>query len=413
MSIGTRGDIEPFLAIGEILANKGHQVVYAFPEQYGHLVPNNSLYYPFTAKFLGLIEGEDGRALMGGATGIFKKMRAALRLYKQGIIVNKILVEEQYDVVKKESPDLIVHNGKCNYPVLWQILIAKKIVLISPVPYFMHYVEGQAHIGFSGDYGQLLNKLTYQLANFGLVKTIYDAQKALPNNNQKASRKQIRGGLFSQKLIYTISPALFSRPKGWPSNIQVLGHHEKAQQTGWQPDENLSNFFKKHPKILFLTFGSMINPNPEKTTRIILNVLRELQIPTLINTAAGGLVLLEAFEQNPLFYFTKQVPYDQALTKCYAIIHHGGSGTTHCGLKHACVSMIIPHIFDQYGWNNLIAKNELGPKGIPVNKITEQNLKPLILELFENQIYKMNAVNMAAQMQQEHLEEMLYTTIIS
>jgi UDP:flavonoid glycosyltransferase YjiC (YdhE family) len=75
--------------------------------------------------------------------------------------------------------------------------------------------------------------------------------------------------------------------------------------------------------------------------------------------------------------------------------------------------MIIPHIFDQYGWNNLIAKNELGPKGIPVNKITEQNLKPLILELFENQIYKMNAVNMAAQMQQEHLEEMLYTTIIS
>ena len=36
-SIGTRGDIEPFLAIGKILKEKGHQVFCAFSERYREL----------------------------------------------------------------------------------------------------------------------------------------------------------------------------------------------------------------------------------------------------------------------------------------------------------------------------------------------------------------------------------------
>lgn len=37
ISIGTRGDMEPFLSIGEILKEKGHQVICAFPEQFRDL----------------------------------------------------------------------------------------------------------------------------------------------------------------------------------------------------------------------------------------------------------------------------------------------------------------------------------------------------------------------------------------
>lgn len=37
ISIGTRGDMEPFLAIGEILKEKEHRVICAFPEQFRDL----------------------------------------------------------------------------------------------------------------------------------------------------------------------------------------------------------------------------------------------------------------------------------------------------------------------------------------------------------------------------------------
>jgi len=43
MSIGTRGDIEPFLAIEDILQGRGHEVICAFPGQCRDLVENRNL----------------------------------------------------------------------------------------------------------------------------------------------------------------------------------------------------------------------------------------------------------------------------------------------------------------------------------------------------------------------------------
>ena len=60
--------------------------------------------------------------------------------------------------------------------------------------------------------------------------------------------------------------------------------------------------------------------------------------------------------------------------KIYAVIHHGGSGTTHQGLKYGCATMIIPHIIDQFVWNKIIYNIGAGPKGIKVDKITTKNL---------------------------------------
>jgi sterol 3beta-glucosyltransferase len=412
MSIGTRGDVEPFLAIGEILAKRGHSVIYGFPEQYCHLIPENDRKFAFTSRFLNLIEGEDGKMVMDGSMGI-DKLKAIVRLYKEGMAVNKILVQEQYNLVKNEEPDVIIHNGKCNYPVLWHVSTGKRIILISPIPYFIHYVKGFGHTGFSFYYGEFINRLTYKIANFGLIKTIYDAQKVLPSTHTTVPKSVIREKVFSEKLIYTISPSLFTKPSNWGSNTHVLGYHEREKKTNWLPDEKIIAFTQAHPKILFLTFGSMINSNPDKTTQTILRVLTQLKVPAIVNVAAGGLVEQEEFQENSLFHFTTQIPYDWVLAKCYGIIHHGGSGTTHSGIKYGCVSMILPHIFDQFGWNNLIAKTGVGPKGLAINKITEENLRPLIYDLWENKSYKLKAKEMADRILQENFEAELYEMLVN
>ena len=41
ITIGTRGDIEPFLAIGAILKEKGHRVICALPDQFRNLVEDS------------------------------------------------------------------------------------------------------------------------------------------------------------------------------------------------------------------------------------------------------------------------------------------------------------------------------------------------------------------------------------
>lgn len=400
------------MAIGEMLSKKGHNPIYVFPKQYCHLIPHNAESYAFTPRFLELIEGKDGQYVMNGSMGIHT-LKAIARLYKEGMAVNKVLVGEQFHIVECEAPDLIIHNGKCNYPLLWHLSTGKKIVLISPIPYFIHYVPGVGHTGFNFYWGEFINRLTYKIANFGLVKTTFDAQNILPTKTNKIPKKRIKEALLSETLIYAISPSLFIRPANWPSNIKLLGYHERNKKTDWLPDDSLVLFTKKYPKILFLTFGSMINANPKKTTQILLNVLTQLKIPTIINIAAGGLVHLEAFNENELFYVTNQVPYDWVLERCYGIIHHGGSGTTHSSIKYGCVSLILPHIFDQFAWNNLIADRGLGPKGVAINKITEQNLTTRIADLFENESYKSKAREIANAMAQENFEKELYDSIMN
>jgi UDP:flavonoid glycosyltransferase YjiC (YdhE family) len=195
--------------------------------------------------------------------------------------------------------------------------------------------------------------------------------------------------------------------------VQVVGYHERDRKSDWVPDDRILKFIENHGKIVLLTFGSMINLNPEKTTQTILQVLAALKIPTIINLAAGGLVCLKEYEDNELFCFTRQIPYDWVLEKCYGVIHHGGSGTTHSSIKYGCVSLILPHIFDQFGWNQLIANNSLGPKGIAINKITVQKLLPLVKDLMENEQYKKRAKELSETMKQENYEQLLYESIMN
>ena len=160
----------------------------------------------------------------------------------------------------------------------------------------------------------------------------------------------------------------------WNENLKVLGFHERNKILTWNPDNELSDFFKKHSKILFITFGSMLNPEPEEKTRILLEILMRNQIPALINTASGGLVKPDKFNSE-LIHFVSQIPYDWIFPKVYGVIIHGGSGTTHLALKYGCATMIIPHIIDQFVWDKIIFRMGAGPKGVRINKITAKTLE--------------------------------------
>ncbi len=411
-SIGTRGDVEPFLAIGQLLNKKGHEILYSFPEQYSKLVPKEFRFIPLSPKFIELIESKEGKVMMGGNMKLTSKIKALYILYKKGKTVNKLLVKQQYGIIEKEKPDRIIYNSKCNYPLIWSIENSKKSVLISPVPCFMHYVKGYAHIGFNGNYGNLINRLTYWLANFSLVKMIKDAAKYIPGK-VSLSKGKIKTALLSESIIYNISPTLFPRPEYWPSNAQVLGYHKQNEETEWMPNNGLVNFLEVHKKVLFLTFGSMVNQSPEKTTQVLLETLEKLRIPTIVNTASGGLIKLGKFKDSELFYFVDSIPYEWIFKRIYGVIHHGGSGTTHLGLKNGCTTLIIPHIIDQFGWNTMVKDIGAGPKGLSIGKLSKKKIEPLLIDLITNESYKAKAEKFSYKMNNENLKEELYEFIMA
>lgn len=412
ISIGTRGDIEPFLAIGKQLHNKGHEIIFSFPSQHSKLVPGQYIFYPLSSKFIELIESDEGKVMMGGKLSLISKIKALFTLYKKGKSINKLLVKQQYDIIERENPDRVVYNSKCNYPLIWGIKNSKKTVMISPVPYFMHFVKGHAHIGFNGNYGNLINRLSYSLANYGLIKMVKEATKNIPEKNSLSSNK-IKKALLEENLIYTISPTLFSAPKNWPSNVKVMGYQEQDNDMDWEPSKELKSFLGKNKKVLFLTFGSMVSQNPEKNSLIMLETLDKLKIPTIVNTASDGILKLRDFACNEQFHFVSSIPYSWILKRVYAVVHHGGSGTTHLGLKNGCATLIIPHIIDQYGWNTKINDIGAGPKGPSIGTLSKKKIKPLLKDLVTLELYKTSAEKISIEMNSENLDEGLDKFIIS
>jgi sterol 3beta-glucosyltransferase len=410
LSIGTHGDIEPFLAIGKILKGKGHQVICVFPDQFRDLTEEANLEFASLGKeYIEMLDSDEGKVALGGGGSGIKKMSAYIRLARKSTGINKELIYRQHELIESENPDRIVYNGKAIYPIIWGLNKPGKNILVSPVPY-LHYVKNHTHVAFNSNYGTFLNKLTFSLANFGLVMTVRISIKWL-KITEKITRKQIRNALFSNKTIYTISPSVFSRPDYWNKNIKVLGYHERNKAVNWKPDKGLSDFLEKHRKILFITFGSMTSPDPEKKTGIILDVLQQNKIPAIINTASGSLIKPDKYNTE-LIHFVSRIPYDWIFPKMYGVIHHGGSGTTHLALKYGCATMIIPHIIDQFVWNKIIYQIGAGPKGIRIDKITAKNLKPKILELISNTSFKDIAERVASQMEMEDFREELHNSII-
>jgi len=408
-SVGTRGDIEPMLAVGQILEEKGHQVICGFPEQFRKLTKESGLEFAsLGSKYLELVESDAGKAAMGGSSG-FKKFFAYIKLAINQTEANKEFITKQYEVIKSEKPDRIVYNAKSVYPIIWEVKNGGKTTQILPLPH-MHYVKGHSFIAFKGNYGNILNKLSFSLVDFGIVTTTMIAKKWL-KITEIISRKQIGNVIHSRKSIYTISPSLFPRPEYWHDNIKILGYYERKSISNWYPEKTLTDFIEKHNKILFITFGSMINPNPKEKSKIIIKILKRNNIPAIINVAAGGLVKPDNYDAE-LIHFVSQIPYDWIFPKMYAVIHHGGSGTTHMGLKYGCPTMIIPHLIDQFAWNKTIADLGVGPKGMKISKITTKKLEPKILELVNDSNFKNNATQIGNQMNKEDFKDELYRTII-
>ena len=408
-SIGTRGDVEPFLAIGKILKNKGHQVICAFSEQFRELTESSDIEFASLGKKNDVLLNSDaGRTSIGGS-GI-KKFFASIKLIR--LAQNQKVPQEKelklYELIKQESPDRIVYHSKIVYPLLWEYKYRRKTIFVCPFAYF-HYTK--EHSFFYGkNYGEYLNKLTFKFYDFGVVTATMIAKKWLQIND-KISRRQLRNIIHNRKFIYTISPSLFPRPGYWESNVKVLGHQELKSKTDWKPEKKLTEFIERNEKILFITFGSMTNPAPEQKTKIILEILERNKITAIINTAEGGLVKPDKYNSE-LIYFVSQVPYHWIFPKMYAIIQHGGAGTTHLAIKYGCPTMIIPHFMDQFVWDKIVSDIGVGPKGVKISKITDKNLEPKVLELLNNKRFKEKSVEIGNQMKEEDFKDEIYKTII-
>ena len=402
VAIGTRGDIEPFLAAGELLLKDGHEVVGAFPDQFGPLARESGIrFLPLDKGFIEMIEGDIGKQALGGTLNFWQKLKAYYRLYKTAKEVNFHVFREQIEYIKAESPDRIIHSIKATVPVQWAYQTGKPSLMLSPIPCVTHPIKNKSSIAFRGkNLGPLLNRWSYKFTKYTAIKYLRSYLKKF--GEEDPGQKVLENAMLAEPAIFTVSPSFFDL-EGQPDHVQFLGYLERNKEQHWKPTQQLQEFVQRHHKFLFVTFGSMTHPDPAGKTDIVLKALAKHGIPSIINTAAGGLEEPPSYDRNK-FHFVKSIPYDWVLPKAYAAIHHGGAGTTHLAVKYGCATTIIPHIIDQYFWNNTLSELGLGPKGMSIAKMNESNLSEILLPLWLNEDHKRKAELLGSEIKKEEFD---------
>ncbi|XP_047954932.1 sterol 3-beta-glucosyltransferase UGT80A2-like [Salvia hispanica] len=397
--VGTRGDVQPFVAIGKRLQDYGHRVRLATHSNFKEFVLSSGLeFYPL---------GGDPKVL----AGYMVKNKGFLPSGPSEIPVQRNQMKE---IIFSLLP-------ACKEPDLDSGIPFKAEAIIANPPAYGHIHVAEAlkipiHIFFTmpwtptSEFPHPLSRVK-QSAGYRLSYQIVDSLiwlgiRDMINDVRKKKLKlrpvtYLSGSQGSESDIphgYIWSPHLVPKPKDWGPKIDVVGFCFLDLATNYEPPEPLLNWLKAGPKPIYIGFGSLPVQEPEKMTKIIVEALETTQQRGIINKGWGGLGDLA--EGKDFVYLLDNVPHDWLFLQCSAVVHHGGAGTTAAGLKAACPTTIIPFFGDQPFWGERVHARGVGPPPIPVDEFSLKKLVDAINFMLDPKV-KEQAIELAKAMQNE------------
>ena len=372
VTIGSRGDIQPFLALGVGLSQAGHQVKLATHDSFASWIKSSGLDF---AKLEGnpqeWLESEAGKRIMESA----KNPLQFIRLF--GEAVNPMIDSLMTDAwIACQGADTIISH----LIVAWVHDLARKLNL----PYFM---TAFSPVSATSQYpisltpgkslGSLLNYLSYPVSQL-----IFWQLFRSPTNKWLKSKlgllphpvweyPTIRMSRDRVPFLYAYSSAVLPRPHSWLPRIHVTGYWYLESADNWQPPQDLIDFLASGSPPVYIGFGSMKNRNPEQLTEIALKALAQTKQRGILLTGWGGISNTDLPDQ---VFKIDSVPHDWLFPHCAAVVHHGGAGTTAAGLRAGVPTIIVPFLGDQPFWGNRLASLGVATKPIPQQDLTEDKL---------------------------------------
>jgi vancomycin aglycone glucosyltransferase len=175
-------------------------------------------------------------------------------------------------------------------------------------------------------------------------------------------------------------------------------------------DARVEAFLQQGAAPIYIGFGSMVAPRVPELVAQAVAAVRAVGRRAVI---AGGWAALEAhIEEADDVLTVDNAPHSLIFPRVAAAVHHGGAGTTTAAARAGVPQVLLPHILDQYYWAHRIEVLGLGPRALPVERVTAEALcdrisravnDPLIRERV-NRLAPLVAARNGATAAVEHLE---------
>ncbi|MEM5585727.1 glycosyltransferase [Roseibium sp. AS2] len=381
-SLGTRGDVQPYVALARALTAQGAEVTLVTGEGFDDMIEAaGARSRPVPINYQTLLQSPEVQAALFTFKG---KIRAA----RQNIDLQKEISRQLWQTGLEERPDLILFNLKACV----MTLVGRRLN-VPALPTALQPVTaptGDFPIPLFGlpDLGRGLNRWSYRAGRFLMEAGLRPVLK--PVRLEAKTEYAVPGSLLDghepggdpPMSLQAFSRALVPIPADWPAETWQCGYWLTEPDADYRPPQELATFLEAGPAPVFLGFGSMPSRDPEKLTATVLEALRTTGRRAILSTGWGGLSSRDLPENLAgRVLLVEKAPHSWLFPRCSAIVHHGGAGTTHEALRWGIPSLICPVFGDQPFWGQQVWKIGAGPKPIRQQALTPDNLRHALQEL--------------------------------
>lgn len=397
VTLGYRGDVQPYVALGMGLRSVGHEVRLATHAPFADLVRGRGLdFFPLVGDPRQVAQSEDGQYWLRSSRHLLTWGRGIRRvgepLMRQGA-AECLQACRDAEVVVASMPGAFLGQP-----------VAEKLGLPLVRAYLWPFTPTRAYpVGTGRHLGGPLNLATHWL----LHRMMWLMQRPLTNR----LRQECLGlpplplGLpFEERLgrgellLYGFSRWVVPRPADWGKQIHVTGYWFLDRPPDWQPPAALLRFLEAGPPPVYIGFGSMAGHRQEELARLVAEALaRAGQRGVLASGWAG----LDRASLPAHLFGIDAVPHDWLFPRVAAVVHHGGAGTTAAGLRAGVPSVVVPFGFDQPFWGRRVAKLGVGPQPLPVRSLSAEALARAIRQATSDPALRQRAAALGARIRAE------------
>ncbi|KAJ3098704.1 hypothetical protein HDU97_003789 [Phlyctochytrium planicorne] len=387
MIVGSRGDVQPFIALGKELMKYGHRVRLATHGIFRQFVTENGMeFYPLAG------DPSELMAYMVKNPGLLpsiESMRAGDIGKKRKMI--EAILESTYKACVSADPEdplqkpFVCHAIISNPPAFGHIHCAQRLFVPCHVFFTMPWSPTKAfphplvNVTYSKSSRPITNLFSYELVEFmtweGLGDIINNFRKhslGLPRIPTSVAPSMLKN--LEVPHTYTWSEALIPKPKDWGDYI---GFFFLDLASNYTPPQDLKDFLEAGPPPVYIGFGSIVVDDPDELTHTIFEAVKKAGVRALVSKGWGGLGG-DKLEVPSDIYLIGNCPHDWLFQHVSAVVHHGGAGTTAAGLRAGKPTIIVPFFGDQPFWGAMVASIGAGPAPIHNKKLNAERLSSAI-----------------------------------
>jgi sterol 3beta-glucosyltransferase len=390
LTAGSRGDVQPFVALAMRLQADGNSVLLNAPARFQSMADENGVpFAPMDDEFLSFKDSVENPGF-----GLIKQVKPMLRR----------MMSDQWEAAQGFQPDAVVYHPK----TLGAYHIAEKLdiplFLSMPLPAYTPTRE-MANPIMPGNVPGFLNKLTYgmtRMVTMPFADVINDFrlnELGLSKRYPKLGNDKVQMNGQPIPAVYSYSGHVVPEPSDWPEHATASGYWFLDAATDWQPPADLAAFLDAGPAPVYIGFGSMSAKDAAAKTRVVLDGVQQSGQRAVIATGWGGLEKVDNAPES--VYFLEQAPHDWLFPRVAAVVHHGGSGTTAAGLRAGKPTMIFYWLGDQPFWGKRVHEAGAGPAPITQKQMTAENLANAIRTMVSDDSMRRQAEEIGAMLRAE------------